>query len=362
MPAVDDARRLAEEILFPDADAIDAAASVPRRYLDALGEAGLYDLPGERLEAARVIEALGGASLVTAFVWIQHHSPVRAVAAAGGALAAEWLEPLRSGRRRAGIAYAALRRPGPPAAIAAPLSTADHPGSDHPGGGDTGGWMLSGHAPWVTGWGLVDVVMAGARCGDDMVWLLIDAIAGPGQQVTEVPLAALAASATVRLEWDRMEVGADRVVGVEPYGDWRRRDMAGRATNGYLAVGVADRCARLLDSGVLAAEVDEVRDGLDRCTAGDVAERRAAASLLAVRAASAVVAAGGGRSVEAGATAARLMREAMFLLVFGQSADIREKQLAGLGYPRPAEGGNGSGVPGAGQESEPAARSAATAS
>ncbi|MDE3203197.1 MAG: acyl-CoA/acyl-ACP dehydrogenase [Acidobacteriota bacterium] len=357
MTAVDDARRVAEETLFPDADAIDAAASVPRRYLDALAEAGLYDLPADRLEAARIVEALGGASLVTAFVWIQHHSPVRAVAAAGGSLAAEWLEPLRSGRRRAGIAYAALRRPGPPPATAAPLITASHPSGDHPSG-----WLLSGHAPWVTGWGLVDVVMAGARCGDDMVWLLIDAIAGPGQQVTEVPLAALAASATVRLEWDRMEVGSGRVVGVEPYEDWRRRDMAGRATNGYLAVGVAHRCARLLGSGVLAAEVDEVREGLDRCTAGDVAERRATASLLAVRAASAVVAAGGGRSVEAGATAARLMREAMFLLVFGQSADIRDKQLAGLGYRRSAEGGTGAGVPVAGQESEPAARSAATAS
>ena len=43
------------------------------------------------------------------------------------------------------------------------------------------------------------------------------------------------------------------------------------------------------------------------------------------------MAAGGGRSVEAGATPARLIREAMFLLVFGQSADIRARQVAGLG-------------------------------
>jgi hypothetical protein len=316
--AVDEARRLAEQLLFPAAEEIDAAPVVPRRYLDALAGAGLYDLPGEGQDGARIVEVLGGASLVTAFVWIQHHSPVRALAAAGGALAAEWLPSLRAGRRRAGIAYAALRRPGPPAATAAPA----------PAGG---GWWLSGHAPWVTGWGLVDVIMAGARSGDDMVWLLLDAVPQPRMTVEPVALAALQASATVCLRWDQLPVGADRVVGVEPYEEWRRRDAAGRSTNGYLAVGVADRCAWLLGSATLKAEVDAVRSGLDRATPADVADHRSGASLLAVRAAAALVAAGGGRSVEAGATPARLMREAMFLLVFGQTADIRARQVADLG-------------------------------
>ncbi len=58
---------------------------------------------------------------------------------------------------------------------------------------------------------------------------------------------------------------------------------------------------------------------------------RADASLLAVRAATALVAAGGGRSVEIGDHAQRLMREAMFLLVFGQTAPIRNAQRATLG-------------------------------
>ncbi len=319
MSAVNEARRLAEDLLFPEAERIDAAPVVPRRYLDALAGAGLYDLPGEALEAARVIEALGGASLVTAFVWIQHHSPVRAVAAAGGAVAEEGLGPLRSGARRAGIAYAALRRAGPPAATAEPARRGD------------GSWVLSGHAPWVTGWGLVDVVMAGARYGDDMVWLLIDAEPQAAMAVEPVALAALQASATVSLRWAGLVVGAERVLGVEPYEDWRRRDAAGRAANGYLAVGVAERCARLLGSAPLAAEVDGARAGLDTATPASVAAARAQASLLAVRAAAALVAAGGGHSVEAGTAAARLMREATFLLVFGQTPDIRAGQAAGLG-------------------------------
>ena len=316
---MEEAVRIAEEVLFPAADQIDAAPVVPRRYLDALAGAGLYDLPPDPVEAGRVVEALGGASLVTAFVWIQHHSAVRAVSAAGGALAAEWLAPLRAGRVRSGIAYAALRRTGPPAAVATPEPVPE------------AGWLLSGHAPWVTGWGLIDVVLAGARHGEDMVWLLLDAAESPGMSARPVDLAALQASATVRLNWSELRVPASRVVAVEPYEDWRRRDAAGRATNGYLAVGVAARGARLLGSARLEAEVDGARRALDTATPATVVDARAAASILAVRVAAALVAAGGGRSVEAAATAARLMREATFLLVFGQSADIRAAQLALLG-------------------------------
>ncbi len=318
MSAADEARRLAEELLFPEANLIDAAPVVPRRYLDAIAEAGLYSLPEDRTLAGRVIESLAGASLATTFVWIQHHSAVRAVAAAGGELADEWLEALRSGGRRAGIAYAALRRPGPPSAVAELSAFGD-------------GWLLSGFAPWVTGWGLVDIVLAGARSGDDMVWLLLDADCRVGQEAQRVRLAALDASATVRLTWDRLEVPSERVVGVEAYENWRRRDLAGMASNGYLALGVAARCATLLGSQTLDAEVGALRRRLDRSGPSELASARADASILALRAAAAVSVAGGGRSVEADATAARLMREATFLLVFGQTSDIRAHQTAELG-------------------------------
>lgn len=316
---MDPAEKIAEHILFPAAMDIDRAPVVPGRYLDELASAGLYDLPGDPVRAAHVIETLAGASLVTTFVWIQHHSPVRAVGAAGGAVAERWLGPLRAGTVRAGIAYAALRRPGPPSASACRRPD--------------GSWVLDGSAPWVTGWGLIDVVMVGARCGDDVVWLLLDARAdeAAGYAATPVDLATMQASSTYELRWAGLEVPAERVVGVEPYTDWRRRDAAGRATNGFLAVGVAARCARLLDSPALSAEVGAARRALLDSAPATVVEARARASLLAVRAATGVVAAGGGRSVEASATAARLMREATFLLVFGQSPEIKAAQLTGLG-------------------------------
>ncbi len=130
--AVDAARTLAEDVLFPAAMAIERAAVVPLPYLDALAEAGLYALYGlygpldaggfdaAHHDAARVVEALGGASLTTAFIWIQHHSTVRAVRSARPALRDAWIAPLCRGTLRSGIAFAALRRPGPPAMVAEP--------------------------------------------------------------------------------------------------------------------------------------------------------------------------------------------------------------------------------------------------
>jgi alkylation response protein AidB-like acyl-CoA dehydrogenase len=318
---------VADEWLLPHAAEIDAAPVVPRQYLDALAAAGLYGLFGpaecggldaDPLTAGRVVETLGGASLATAFVWIQHHSVVRALAAAGaGELGRQWLEPLCRGRARAGIAYAALRRPGPPVAVAAR--------------GAHGGWIINGHAPWVTGWGLIDVVLVGARSGDDVVWLLVDPVAGPASVITPVRLDALDASATVRWEWHDQGVPTDRVLAVEPFAAWLQRDAAGRQLNGYLAVGVAARCASLLGPSPLDEAVASVRAGLDGATPATIVKARSEASLLAVRAATALVAAGGGRSVQSGQAAARLMRDAMFLLVFGQTQEIRRAQLRALG-------------------------------
>lgn len=323
---MDIAIRLADEVLFPAAMEIDAAPEVPKPYLDQIAAAGLYGLFGptshdgldaDPVSAGRAVEVLGGGSLVTAFVWIQHHSAVRAVAAAPDPdLRRRWLSDLCAGRVRAGIAYAALRRPGPPSAIAAPT--------------DSGGWVLNGFAPWVTGWGLVDVILVGARAGGDVVWLLIDAVESDTCKARPVNLAALQASATVEMTWTDHLVPAERMIGREPFADWLERDARGHQLNGHLALGVAARCCRLLGPSALDAQVAAARVALDG--AGGV-EVRADVSVLAVRSAAALVAAGGGRSVEADQHASRLMREAMFLLVFGQTATIRAAQLARLTGP-----------------------------
>lgn len=325
------ARSIAEEVLWPDAGEIDRSPNVPRAVLDRLAEAGLYGLVGPRVaggadasaeECASVIEALGGASLASAFVWVQHHSTVRVVAGARPAVRDQWLPELCAGRVRSGIAIGALRRPGPPSMVAA--STPD------------GAVRLTGSAPWVTGWGLVDVIMVAAREGDDLVWALIDAVPAPTLRSDRLRLAAVDASSTVLLHLDGHPVPPERVLWREGYAEWRSRDAAGLGTNGALAIGVAARSASLLaakefpGADELVGEVDRCRRRLIAAPADGIVAARTACSLLAVRAATALVAAGGGRSVEVTDPAQRLAREAMFLLVFGQTRDIRAAQLEQL--------------------------------
>ena len=320
------ARSIAEDLLWPAAGEIDRAPAVPVRFLDALAEAGLYGLYGPRSSgglgadaptAGRVVAALAGASCATAFVWVQHHSAVRLAEAAPVALRDAWLARLCSGEVRSGVAVAALRRPGPPAMTARPDAAG-------------GRWRFDGLAPWVTGWGLVDVVVVAARHGDDLVWALIDATSAPSLQAVPLALAAQQASATVSLHLSDHLVGADRVLAVEPYEQWRARDVKSLRQNGYFPVGVAGRAARLLESPTLAEEAEALATALEERPDAEMPTVRAEASLLAVRATTTLVVERGGRAVGFDDHAQRLARDAMFLLVFGQTPSIRAEQVRQL--------------------------------
>jgi alkylation response protein AidB-like acyl-CoA dehydrogenase len=315
------ARAFADEQLYPDALDIDRAPVVPARYLDALATMGLYGLFGpssaggldaDEITGARVVEAIGGGSLAAAFIWIQHHGVVRAIAAARKELRDLWLEPLCKGRIRAGIAVGGLRRSGPPVITAEPAAN---------------GWILDGRAPWVSGWERVDVVYVGARSGDKIVWVLIDAVAGNSLQVHPIELAACNSTSTVEMELRRHPVAESRVVDVEPFEDWQVRDAIALRNNGYLSIGVAARCASVLGSAPLTDAVDDARRALDGFDGTDVVAARAEASLLAVRVATATVVEGRGHAVDLRSQPQRLAREAIFLLVFGQTGDIRAAQL-----------------------------------
>ena len=170
-------------------------------------------------------------------MWIQHHGAVRAVADAPPALRDAWLARLCSGAVRAGVAFSGLRRPGPPILTAEP---------------DGDGWRFTGLAPWVTGWGRVDVVRAAARRENgDIVWALVDATAGDTLHAEPLRLAAVNASATVTLSFEHHRVPPDRVIAIQNFDEWQAADRAGLRLNGSLALGVARRCASLLASDAL---------------------------------------------------------------------------------------------------------------
>jgi alkylation response protein AidB-like acyl-CoA dehydrogenase len=335
VPTTDDlvatARRIADDVLFPAALDVDSADLVPRSHLDALAAAGLYGLWGpndagglgaDAVTGNRVVEALASGCLTTTFVLAQHQGVARQVAAASAEIRDEWLVPLCRGDRRSGVAIAGIR-PGADPLRARPSSY---------------GWTLHGSVPWVTGWGLVDVVHVAALDDEGhVVWLLVDADRGPSLQVARQHLVACDASGTVTVTFEGHDVGQERCTGRTSYDEWQRADIDGLRGNGSLALGVAGRCAALLGSGKLMAEIDQARehlDALERHDADGMPGARAAASELCWRAAGELVVAAGGRSVLRDQHPQRLAREALFLLVFGSRPAIKTELLARLARDR----------------------------
>ncbi len=324
------ARDLADQVLFPDAMRVDRLDALPAALLDELAIAGMYGAPapadvgglglGMR-EVNGVVEELASGCLAAAFVLVQHFRLLATLAspATPPRLRERWLTAASQGRLRAGVALTGMI-PGPPQLRA---DVAE------------GGWRLDGTAPWVTGWGLIDLVEVVARGPDDtLVTLLMDAAAQPGLSVTRQRLAAVDASVTVRLGFDGVVVPPDRLAGQEPFDPAVSVQPAGLRTNGSLALGVALRCTRLLGSSPLDDELIACRERLDAAVEGGpepMAEARAAASELALRAAAALTVRDGAGAITTEAHAQRLAREALFLLVFGSRPAIKRELAARLG-------------------------------
>ncbi len=320
------ARRLADDVLFPDAMRVDRLDVLPTAQLDALGAQGLFGAPApldagglglDLRELSAVVEEVASGCLATAFVWIQHFRLLMTLAADGApaALRDRWLAPACRGTLRGGIALTGLM-PGPP------LLSARLAG---------GAWRVDGTAPWVTGWGLVDLVVVVARGPDDtVVTLIMDAVDQPGLTVSRQRLSAVDASVTVRLGFDGVLIPAERVAGQSPFDPAASTQPEGLRVNGSLALGVAGRSCRLLGPGPLDDELAECRARLDEALDGDaaaMATARAAACELAVRTTAALAVSDGSRSIMVDQHAQRLAREAVFLLVFGSRPAIKNALL-----------------------------------
>src|SRR4051812_15260472 len=111
------ARRLADEVLFPTANEIDALPVLPRERLDLLAEQGWYGLsaPTSGLDFAAawsILAAFAGGCLTTTFVWMQHLGTPPACAFGPDHLR-RWLAPLATGERRSTVVFAGLL-PNPP--------------------------------------------------------------------------------------------------------------------------------------------------------------------------------------------------------------------------------------------------------
>ncbi len=324
------ATRIADEVLYPAALSVDAADQIPASHLDLLAAEGLMavaappDLGGlettDRETASELVLTLASGCLATTFVWIQHNGAVRGVAGSDRREVRDrWLAPLARGDVRGGIALAGAR--GGPAQTRVRRT-------------DTG-YVLDGESPWVTGWDMVDVLLVAAVDDTATVhFLLVDAVAGPTLEATPLDLVSVRASRTVTLRFTDHEVPADRLVRTQPLEDWSRSQASGGATNGFLALGVVERCRRLIGPPTwVDAELAACRSALLMAGDAGVPAARAWASDLALRAAGGLAVHSGARSVLRPGHPERLLREAAFLLVFGSRPLIKEALLGRLARP-----------------------------
>lgn len=318
MDAVEAAQQLADDLLFPAALATDAAGAIRPAALDALAAAGLYGTAlTDDLEATcAVLEALAGGCLSTAFVWIQHLGVLRAALHSEHAhVRDEWAEPLARGDRRGGLALGGAL-PGSPLLRARETD---------------GGWLLDGTSPWLSGWGLIDVVHTGARTDDDrLVWMFVDARESDTLQVELHELMVLRATITVRADFAAHFVPDERVVSVAPYSPGTTPPEVLRIHASH-ALGVASRCCRLLGPSPLDGELSACRARLAELDSDRIAADRADAGELAIRAAAALMGSAGSRSILLDEHPQRLAREALFASVYALRPESREALLRRLG-------------------------------
>lgn len=323
MDVLSTAERLADEVLFPAALATDTADAVPVGLLDTIAEAGLYGLSGPASAGGvdadfpticSVVEKLASGCLTTTFVWVQHLGAVIAAAGSDNAAIRDWVSPLCRGQRRAGLALGG-------AIPGRPLLRAHE--TDN-------GWTFTGTSPYVSGWNRVDVIHTAARTDDGrLVWALIDARESATLIVERLTLVALDATATVRADFLEHDVPAQRVTSVGPYHDGSVPPEPLRI-HAALALGVAMRCCRLLGATPLDAELATVRAELDRLDPATIEAARGSAGEVALRAAAALAVATGSRSLLVGDHAQRLIREALFGLVYALRPGSRDGVLVQL--------------------------------
>ncbi|MFJ1749660.1 acyl-CoA dehydrogenase family protein [Streptomyces sp. NPDC088116] len=342
-PLVTAARRLAHDVLSPAAGTHDREGVTPEA-VDAVKASGVLGVNapaaygGAEAPAAvgrEIAEILAGACCSTFFVQAQHHTPVRTLASGEEVARERWLRPLSDGTMLAGIAFSHLRA---------------HPELPVRATRVAGGWRFDGRVPWYTGWGLNDLFLLGGATEDgEVVFGVVGAREQPGLTATDpLQLAALTGSRTVGLLLDGLVLPDEAVAARLPYERWAREDRPKNTNTNPAVFGVARAALDLLDgygdgeatatAGVLRERLDAARRDayalVDEVPPAEGLDDRLAVKTRAydlMRAATtAAIAGGGGRSFGMTHPAQRIAREGLFLVVQGQTAEVRTAHLTAL--------------------------------
>jgi alkylation response protein AidB-like acyl-CoA dehydrogenase len=345
-----EAQRLADDVFRPHAEETDQGTIAGRvtQNVRLLADAGYFGLGiapefggfgADEATRREFTELMASACGVTAFVQQQLHAGGGFVG--GGrseALKQEKLPLFASGRELCGVAFSHLRRPGPPMVRAERVP---------------GGFTLSGTAPWVTGWTLLDSFILGATLPDGGHLFCYVPKAGNEPALSagpRIPLVVMNASDTVEVTMGGLFVPDDHALSERPAEALRRGDFCGISGHVFLPLGCARGSIHYLRHLAQARDREEfavVADGLtqevDACRrealrwSGACADlpdykehalqARASAIVLAERAAHAAVTATGGNAHRLDSPPQRLFREALFYTTTAQTTDVRSATL-----------------------------------
>jgi len=346
-----EARRLAEGVFRPNAERADQGdiGGQVGENVRLLAQAGYFGLGispewggmgADDVTRREYTELMASACGVTAFTQQQLHAGGGFVG--GGrneALRREKLPLFASGRELCGVAFSHLRRPGPPMVRAERVD---------------GGYRVSGTAPWVTGWGLLDSFILGAMRlpQEDHIYFYVpkagnEAGLKPGPRI---PLVVMNASDTVEVGLDNLFLPDEFVLYERPAEALKRGDYCGISGHVFLPLGCTRGSVHYLralaerrGSGVFAQAAEALTREIDACRhealtwSGACADQpdykehalhaRAAAIVLAVRAAHATVTVTGGSAHLLSLPPQRLLREAIFYTTSAQTPDVQNGTL-----------------------------------
>ena len=344
-PLVRRVRAYAEAVLRPEALRTDREG-VTRERIAQLRDLGLLNhlAPAayggsevDRDTDRRLHEIISGGCFNTWLVWAQHASlPARIASSlpAGGPRPALFDSVLR-GEVFLGAAVSDVRRY-PQRFIAA--TRVD------------GGWTFDGTVSWVSGWGLSSALTVAAveAATETVVTALVQV--GDRVRATALDLRAVSGSRTERVVLDHVFVPDAHLLGTQTIAQWRCQDVgvAGDARAHHF--GLAETVLREIEHSdqPLAREVAATwrpRISEIRSRAYALADEAAAAGggahrideRLVTKVASgealsvitrALIVARSGRGLTGDDTAQLYARSALFVLVQGQTADVRHAQLA----------------------------------
>ncbi|MDR6317592.1 acyl-CoA dehydrogenase family protein [Actinoplanes couchii] len=285
---------------------------------ESYGGAGL-DVHGDR----HLHEIIAGACLNTWLVWAQH-API---AGRIGEPRSELASLIVRGQELVGAAVSDVRRY--PERFIKAARTPD-------------GWIFDGQVSWVSGWGLNRSLAVAAvdPAQDSVITALVPVT--PRMVASPLRLSAVTGSHTWRVLLDGVVVPEEHVLSVQDLASWRAADLAHSSDAKPHHFGLAAAVLRELDASadplardVAAAwrpRIERLRADAYRLTdSGGALDLRLRIKIDIGEALGtvtrALVAARSGRGLADDDVAQLHARSALFLLVQGQSAVVREAQL-----------------------------------